>query len=69
MNQAVEKFFNIQDGKISLLSSKEQTKLAEKINLIATGSRQNPSYIIYDKGEGQSPEDIPDTLLSLHKSK
>ena len=68
MNQAVEKFFNIQDGEISLLSSKEQTKLAEKINLIATGSRQNPSYIIYDKGEGQRPEDFPDTLLSLHKS-
>jgi hypothetical protein len=68
MNQAVEKFFNIQDGEISLLSSKEQTKLAEKINLIATGSRRNPSYIIYDKGEGQRPEDFPDTLLSLHKS-
>ncbi len=68
MTEAVETFFNIKDGNITNLSSRKQTELAKNINLIATGYKSKPCYIIYDKGEGQNPKDFPDTLLSLHKS-
>lgn len=68
MNKAVEKFFKVNNGKIDQLSSRQQTKLAQNIKLIATGLKTKPSYIIYDQGEGQKPKDFSDTLLSLHKS-
>jgi len=62
---ALIKFFNISDGKLYNITTSERISLSENINLVATGSKSNPCYSIIDKGEGQTPNKIPDTFLSL----
>jgi len=65
---ALWKYFGIRDGKLSNKLPRERAILAENICLVATGAKSNPCYCIIDKGEGQKPEKMPDTLLSLAKS-
>jgi len=65
MKQAVEKFFSIRDGYIQNLDAAERTRLAERIRLVACGTKENPAYMIIDSGEGQSPDQFPNTFLSL----
>jgi hypothetical protein len=67
IQEAVEKFLNIKGGNFSEISPTERRKIAEDIQIIADGSRRNPNIIIYDKGEGQHPEDFEDTFVSLTK--
>ncbi|UMZ74241.1 hypothetical protein [Natranaerofaba carboxydovora] len=67
MTDVTENYFNIPNGDPAMLDIKTQNKLAHNIQLIATGKKSKPCYIIYDKGEGQRPEDFSDTLLSLFK--
>ena len=57
-----------QRGKIAECVAEERATLAEEIKLIATGSGKNPCYIIADNGEGQPPEELPNTLLSFGRS-
>lgn len=73
---ALEKFFKIQDGNTSNITKEEEKLISENIILMATnkeceptkrGSRIHPNLIIYDNGEGQTPEKLPDTILSLLK--
>ncbi len=65
----MEQFFDIPGGKIQNLTETERTKLAQKnIILAATGSRTNPNYVIADRGEGQTPKEMPHTILSINKS-
>jgi hypothetical protein len=47
-----------------------RTEVARGITLSATGSKPpgKPCFSIADAGEGQTPEKMPDTLLSLDKS-
>ncbi len=70
--KAQEKFFGIKNGNLAKLGSPRRTELAKHIGLIATGARGrskiNPTYTVFDRGEGQTPQDMPDTLLSLSKS-
>ena len=66
--EAQKQFFGIYNGKLSSLDSAERKKIADNIWLIATGTKSNPSFSIIDKGEGQSPEQMPKTILSLTKS-
>jgi hypothetical protein len=68
MTHAIETFFNIQNGKIANLTAREQTALAENIHLVAVGSKPDPSYLVIDRGEGQTPQSFPDTFLSLKNS-
>lgn len=68
MTDALITYFNIRDGNLANVGAKERTKLAEEIGFIATGTRSLPNYIIFDKGEGQTPKKMPDTFLSLAKS-
>lgn len=65
---ALVKYFQIFDGKLTNISAKERSKLAENIGLVATGQKTNPTYAIFDKGEGQSPARLHDTILSIRKS-
>ncbi|MYB58068.1 MAG: hypothetical protein F4X51_16885 [Gemmatimonadetes bacterium] len=62
MEEAKAKFF--QNHKNWDLSSFRKQQ-AESIQIIADGPRFNTSLIIYDDGEGQSPEKFEDTFLSL----
>jgi len=68
IRDALIKFFKIDDGKLTNIPSKERSKLADNICFLATGQKTNPNYAIIDKGEGQSPAKLHDTILSLRKS-
>lgn len=66
VDDAVEQFFNISKIKFFEMSGRERTELAEKTcGLVVTGSKTNPSYGIYDFGEGQEPKNFPVTFVSL----
>lgn len=68
INDALINFFGIFEGRLSNITAQERSKLAENICLVATGSKSNPSYAVIDKGEGQTPNKMPDTLLSIGRS-
>lgn len=71
MFEAVKHYFpNAVEGKISNLSAKQRTDLAEKCLLVGVkrAARVNsiyPTYTVVDFGDGQKPEDFPKTFLSL----
>lgn len=75
---AVARFFDEKDvaksptaGRIALWSPEKRRTIAHGITLSATGSspRQGrPCFTIADCGEGQTPDSMPETLLSLDKS-
>ncbi len=62
MEEAKAKFFENHKN-WDLRSFRKQQ--SESIQVIADGPRFNTSLIIYDDGEGQSPEKFEDTFLSL----
>ena len=66
--EAQKTFFDIHDGKLANSDQRQRAELAKNIFLVATGSKQNPSLSIIDKGEGQIPERMPETILSLTKA-
>lgn len=70
MREAVKCFFpRITEGRLSRLSARQQTQLAEQCVQVAIKRGKNlkkyPTYTIVDFGEGQNPEQFPNTLLSL----
>ena len=77
VDEAVEKFFGKGLGKISLWPDPKRTEVARRITVAVTGhkpvakngqTKLKPCISITDNGEGQTPEKMPDTLLSLNKS-
>jgi len=57
-------------GRISEWLPNKRTEISRGITLAATGSKPrqgNPCFTITDSGEGQCPDDFPNTLLSLNK--
>jgi len=68
MENALEQYFDVRNGNLALISSTRRTDLASNIGFIATGEAKKPSYIIFDTGEGQTPQKMPSTFLSLNKS-
>ncbi|WP_423907538.1 hypothetical protein [Candidatus Spongiihabitans sp.] len=70
MSEAVKLFFpEVQEGKLTLLSQGQRTKLAEKSVLIGIQRKAKrdtcPNYTIVDFGEGQNHGDFEKTFLSL----
>jgi hypothetical protein len=65
MQTAMERFLGIKGGKIQNLDSAARTRIAERIQLVATGSKDKPCYLVVDNGEGQEPKEFPNTFLSL----
>ena len=72
ITKALECFFGVRNGNLANIGASERSELAQNIGLIATGavgrSKDNPNYTVFDRGEGQTPRDMPKTLLSLSKS-
>ena len=56
------------NGRIENWTQTERRENAKKITLAATGSKTSPNFTISDLGEGQTPNDIPSTFMSLNKS-
>ena len=70
MSEAVKLFFpEVQEGKLTLLSQEQRTRLAEKNVLIGVQRKAKrdlcPNYTIIDFGEGQNHGDFEKTFLSL----
>lgn len=61
IKEAMQKFF-YDDKKFSNFMS-----LENETAIFATNTREKPCISIIDKGEGQTPEMVPDTFLSLNK--
>lgn len=70
---AVARFFEDKEidsesgGTIRTWTQTKRTEEAKNITLSATGSRRNPSLTISDLGEGQTPNLIPYTFLSIDR--
>jgi hypothetical protein len=75
IREAVAKFFDSESmssnaGLVREWPSIKRTEIAKGITLAATGNKPNkgnPCFIIADAGEGQSPSNIPHTILSLDR--
>jgi hypothetical protein len=80
IREAVARYFDGEEaaasstaGLLRNWSKSKRTDIAEGITLAATGSapgqgNRNPCFTISDRGEGQTPEGMPGTLLSLTRS-
>jgi len=69
MAQAAEEFYEIKGGRLENVDQPTIRDLADNIHLVATGIKDNlPNYLIIDKGEGQTPIKIPETICSLSAS-
>lgn len=68
MTEALKQFFGISEGQISNLDTKTRNKMSEDIILAATGSAYHMNLTIVDRGEGQTPAKMPDTILSVSKN-
>lgn len=68
IRHALIEYFKIDDGKLSNITAKERSHLADNILFLATGQKTNPNYAVIDRGEGQSPARLHETILSLRKS-
>lgn len=55
-------------GLIREWGDSKRAEVAKGITLAATGTRSSPCFTISDCGEGQTPEMIPETFVSLTKS-
>jgi hypothetical protein len=68
MTAACAAFFSIPEGNIARLRPPQRAAIAQHTQLVATGSKAEPSYTIIDLGEGQRPCDFPATFCSLVRS-
>ena len=75
IREAVAKFFDggsdsSNAGLIREWPAVKRTEIAKGITLVATGNKPNqgnPCFVIADIGEGQTPRNLPNTILSLDK--
>lgn len=63
MEDAVQRYFGGRDK----IRKKRSEFAKEMIRLTAEGHKEKPTITIIDKGEGQTPDSIPETILSLQK--
>ena len=56
------------EGRIENWSTTLRRENAQKITLAVTGERSDPSITIVDEGEGQTPNNVPETFMSLNKA-
>lgn len=68
VDKALESFFGIRNGNLVNIGAVGRKRLARLIGLVATGSKSKPNYTVFDRGEGQTPRSMPNTILSLSES-
>lgn len=71
VGQFIEKAQNTSNetvGRIENWTASQRRENAQKITLAATGLRGSPCFSIADSGEGQTPDAVPNTFMSLNKS-
>lgn len=65
MDEAIELFYGVKNGKWENVTSKDRNAIAQDIQIILTGDRKTPNVAIFDCGEGQNPDSFPSTFLSI----
>lgn len=65
MDEAIELFYGVKNGKWENVTNKYRNAIAQSIQIILTGDRKTPNVAIFDNGEGQNPDKFPDTFLSI----
>ena len=65
MDAAVEKFFGVKNGKWENVVAAKRNPFAQNIQVLVTGDIRKPNIAIYDNGEGQNPDQFPNTFLSI----
>lgn len=70
MAEALDRFYNIKPGGLKLLSSNRRSELAQNIVVAASGQTRGGqiNLCIADRGEGQTPKRMPETILSISRS-
>jgi hypothetical protein len=69
MQAALSEFFHMRNGQLMNLDTKSRNELSKNIILAATGKAHGEENLtIVDRGEGQTPKKMPQTILSLSKS-
>lgn len=68
IRKALQEYYNIAEGNLTNITPAERSRLAQNIGFVATGAKKDPNYAIFDFGEGQSPNKLADTILSIRKS-
>lgn len=63
MFKAIDRYFGGKDK----IREKRSEIAKELLRLTAEGKKEKPTITIIDKGEGQTPENIKETILSLNK--
>jgi len=56
------------EGHIKNWSPAQRRENAQEITLSVTGTKSTPSITLVDGGEGQTPEKVPETFMSLSKA-
>ena len=67
MSKAVEQFYGVKDGKWENISEKERNEISQSIQIILTSDKKTPNVAIFDDGEGQNPDNFPNTFLSIQR--
>lgn len=66
MAEAVEQFFEVPEGKLQNVNDNSIRRgLAQRIQLIAAGTKEAPAYVVIDDGEGQAPDHFATTFVGL----
>lgn len=68
IDEALEKFYGIKRGGLMMLDAAKRTELASNIVVAATERDKQINLCIADRGEGQTPNRMKDTILSISKS-
>ena len=66
--EAIEALFGIPHGKARLLSESKARDLANQVELVLRGDKQQPTVIVRDKGIGIHPNDFDKSIVSLGQS-
>lgn len=68
MEEAITKYFGLNDASYVDLPDPKRRQLASNIQVLAEHDKKAPNLAIYDNGEGQYPQDFPNTLVSLNRN-
>ena len=71
MFEAAERYFNIPGGRLAEVTSTERGQIARSsVQVVFSGQKspKRPTITITDQGEGQVPEEFPQTFLSLSEN-
>lgn len=69
MKDAMHKYLGVPNGDIYQLTPAKRTALGDECGgVVVTGDNDNPTYAIFDFGEGQAPKDFPKTLCGLSQT-